>query len=76
MPGFDTSQLRLWNQFRMRRKWRRAPLEIFAAFRSHDAFFLAAGMAAVSLGLALLIPRHPEPGYETLLSRPLPEPAE
>ncbi len=39
-------------------------------------FFLAAGMAAVSLGLALLIPRHPEPGYETLLNRPLPQAAE
>jgi len=32
-------------------------------------FGLAAGMAAVSLLLALLIPRHPEPGYETILSR-------
>lgn len=39
-------------------------------------FFCAAGMAAISLALALLIPRHPEPGYETLLSRPMPSPAE
>ena len=39
-------------------------------------FFCAAGMAAISLALALLIPRHPEPGYETLLSRPLASPAE
>ncbi|MCY4152634.1 MAG: MFS transporter [Aestuariivita sp.] len=31
-------------------------------------FFLAAAMAFVSLVLALLIPRHPEPGHETLLS--------
>jgi len=41
-------------------------------------FFLAAGMAFVSLGLSLLVPRHPEPGRETLLSRPViaPAPAE
>ena len=39
-------------------------------------FFCAAGMAAISLALALLIPRHPEPGYETLLSRPMHSPAE
>ncbi len=32
-------------------------------------FVLAAAMAAMSLGLALLIPRHPEPGYETVLAR-------
>ena len=32
-------------------------------------FGLAAGMAAVSLGLAMLIPRHPEKGRETILSR-------
>ncbi len=32
-------------------------------------FVLAAFMAAVSLVLALLIPRHPEPGNETILSR-------
>ncbi|TYO90656.1 MFS transporter [Oceanicella actignis] len=31
-------------------------------------FVLAAAMACVSLGLALLIPRHPEPGRETVLS--------
>ena len=29
-------------------------------------FFLAAGMAGVSLALALLIPRHPAPGNETI----------
>lgn len=39
-------------------------------------FLLAAGMAAVSLCLALLVPRHPEPGYETVLSRPIAAPAE
>ncbi len=39
-------------------------------------FLLAAGMAGMSLLLALLIPRHPEPGYETILSRPAPAPAE
>lgn len=39
-------------------------------------FGLAAGMALVSLGLALLIPRHPEPGYETVFASGLPAPAE
>ncbi len=33
-------------------------------------FFLAACMAMVSLGLAFLIPRHPEPGFETIFSKP------
>ncbi len=39
-------------------------------------FGLAASMAGVSLVLALMIPRHPEPGRETIFSRPLPAPAE
>ena len=39
-------------------------------------FMLGAGMALVALLLALLIPRHPEPGYETILSGPRPAPAE
>ncbi len=39
-------------------------------------FLLAAGMAGVSLMLALLIPRHPEPGRETILGSPLAAPAE
>jgi len=39
-------------------------------------FFLAAGMAGLSLLLALLIPRHPEPGNETTLSRFTAAPAE
>ena len=39
-------------------------------------FALAAGMAGVSLILALMIPRHPEPGRETIFSRGLPAPAE
>ncbi len=33
-------------------------------------FLLAAGMASMSFGLALLIPRHPVEGYETILARP------
>lgn len=32
-------------------------------------FVLAAGMATISLILALLIPRHPSPGHETVLNR-------
>lgn len=39
-------------------------------------FGLAAGMALVSLALSLLIPRHPEPGNETVLSRFAPAAAE
>jgi hypothetical protein len=35
-------------------------------------FGLAAGMALVSLALACLIPRHPEPGNETVFSKYLP----
>ena len=32
-------------------------------------FGLAAGMAVVSLGLALMVPRHPSPGHETIWAR-------
>ncbi|EAR52348.1 membrane protein, putative [Oceanicola granulosus HTCC2516] len=39
-------------------------------------FLLAAGMAAVSLILALMIPRHPAPGNETIFAGGLPAPAE
>jgi len=39
-------------------------------------FLLAAGMAGISLLLACLIPRHPEPGNETIFSRFAPAPAE
>ncbi len=39
-------------------------------------FGLAAAMAMVSLGLSLLIPRHPEAGNETILSKYAPAPAE
>ena len=39
-------------------------------------FFLAAGMAAISFGLAMLIPRYPVPGYETVLSVRQPQAAE
>ncbi|NRB33799.1 MAG: MFS transporter [Rhodobacteraceae bacterium] len=39
-------------------------------------FVLAAMMAMISLGLSLLIPRHPEPGMETIFARGLPAPAE
>lgn len=39
-------------------------------------FALAAAMAMISLILALLIPRHPEPGNETIFARFAPAPAE
>jgi len=39
-------------------------------------FVLAAGMAGISLVLALLIPRHPAPGHETILTRLVAAPAE
>jgi MFS family permease len=41
-----------------------------------SVFALAAGMAFVSLMLALMIPRHPEPGNETVFSIFAPAPAE
>ncbi|MGR3703742.1 MAG: MFS transporter [Paracoccaceae bacterium] len=41
-----------------------------------SVFVLAAAMAGVSFCLALLIPRHPEPGNETIFARLLPAPAE
>jgi hypothetical protein len=34
-----------------------------------SVFVVAAGMAAASLALALMIPRHPEPGRETIFAR-------
>jgi len=40
-------------------------------------FGLASLMAMTSLGLSLLVPRHPEPGNETVLSKyRMPAPAE
>ena len=39
-------------------------------------FLLAAAMAGISLCLALLIPRHPTPGRETIFSAPLAQAAE
>jgi len=39
-------------------------------------FLLGAGMALVALGLALLIPRYPEPGFETIFGSPRPLAAE
>ncbi len=39
-------------------------------------FVLGAGMALAAFGLICLIPRHPEPGHETVFSRGLPQPAE
>lgn len=39
-------------------------------------FVLGAGMALFAFGLICLIPRHPEPGNETVFSRALPQTAE
>ncbi|WP_420013568.1 MFS transporter [Tateyamaria sp.] len=52
------------------------PLGLLWLASPGSVFLLAAGMAATSLMLALLIPRHPVPGYETRLVRPAPAPAE
>ena len=41
-----------------------------------SVFVLAAAMAGISFCLAMLIPRHPEPGNETIFARFLPAPAE
>ncbi|KAJ54118.1 membrane protein [Actibacterium mucosum KCTC 23349] len=41
-----------------------------------SVFVLAAAMAGISLLLALLIPRHPAPGYETVFGRGVAAPAE
>ncbi len=41
-----------------------------------SVFVLAAAMAGVSFCLAMLIPRHPEPGNETIFARFAPAPAE
>ena len=47
--------------------WVSSPASVFVA---------AAGMAATSLVLSLLIPRHPEPGHETIFTRLKAAPAE
>ena len=47
--------------------WLAAPQAVFG---------LAAGMAMVSFALAMLIPRHPEPGHETILTRASAAPAD
>jgi len=52
------------------------PLGLLWLVSPGAVFLLAAGMAATSLCLALLIPRHPVPGYETRLRARLPAPAE
>ncbi|WP_147108585.1 MFS transporter [Tateyamaria sp. syn59] len=52
------------------------PLGLLWLFSPGAVFLLAAGMAATSLCLALLIPRHPVPGHETRLTGALPTPAE
>ena len=44
------------------------PLGLLWLYSPAAVFLLAAGMAAVSLALAMLIPRHPVPGNETIFS--------
>ena len=44
------------------------PLGLLWLYSPAAVFLLAAGMAAVSLMLALMIPRHPAPGNETIFS--------
>jgi hypothetical protein len=39
-------------------------------------FLLGAGMALLAFGLICLIPRHPEPGLESVFSRGVPAAAE
>ena len=46
------------------------------SFSPGAVFGLAVAMALISLALSLLIPRHPEPGNETVLSKFAPPPAE
>ncbi|EAQ02820.1 membrane protein, putative [Pseudooceanicola batsensis HTCC2597] len=53
-----------------------ALLGYFWLVSSGGVFVLAAGMAACSLALSMLIPRHPEPGHETVFARTLPLAAE
>ncbi|AWD22682.1 MFS transporter [Fuscovulum blasticum] len=53
-----------------------AALGYLWAVAPDKVFVLGAGMAAVTVGLVMLIPRHPAPGHETLLSRGLARPAE
>ena len=53
-----------------------AALGYFWIYAPGGVFALAAGMASVSLILAMMIPRHPEPGRETVFSKGLLAPAE
>ncbi len=53
-----------------------APLGLLWLTFPGAVFALASALALVSLGLALLVPRHPSAGHETTLGRPLPQPAE
>lgn len=54
------------------------PASLGYLYLAHPAavFWLGAGMACVSLVLARLVPRHPEPGNETIMVPPAAVPAE
>ena len=52
------------------------PLGLLWVVSPGAVFVLAAGIAAASFALALLVPRHPVPGRETRLGDALPAPAE
>ncbi|HUS52940.1 MAG TPA: MFS transporter [Thermohalobaculum sp.] len=54
-----------------------APLGLLWLTAPGGVYALAAALALVSLGLAFMVPRHPGPGNETVLSaRALPQPGE
>ncbi|MGF1660197.1 MAG: MFS transporter [Rubrimonas sp.] len=48
-----------------------APLGLLWLIEPGAVYALACAMALVSLGLSQLVPRHPEPGRETALTRPV-----
>ena len=52
------------------------PLGLLWVASPGSVFAVAAGIAAASLALSTLIPRHPEPGRETRLGATLPMPAQ
>ncbi len=52
------------------------PLGLLWLAAPAGVFIFAAAMAATSFCLAMMIPRHPAPGNETIFARPIPQAAE